>query len=155
MFVFSCACVFSGYEGENCEVDIDECEQHPCENGGECFQRSDILNYGMLPELSTANFSYEEAAGFICHCLPGFIGEPVHNKKPFSFLVYDMNLINMFCLQETTAHLMWTSVSLLHVRMEVAVRIWSTLINACVQTASQVGETSYLLFYSYLLKRQN
>lgn len=87
-------------------------------------------------------------------------------QKPFSFLMYclmnsswsdedaDMNLMNMFRLQETTAQLMWTSVSLLRVRMEEAVRIWSTLINVCVQTASQVGGTSYLLFYSYLLKRQ-
>lgn len=65
-------------------MDIDECEQLPCENGGKCFQRSDILNYGALPELSTANFSYEEAAGFICHCLPGFTGKPVHSKKPYT-----------------------------------------------------------------------
>lgn len=62
-----------------------------------------------------------------------------------------MNLMHMFRLQETTAQLMWTSVSLRRVRMEEAVRIWSTLINVCVQTASQVGETSYQLFYSYLL----
>lgn len=40
---------------------------------------------------------------------------------------------------------MWTSVSLLHVSMEEAVRIWSTLINVCVQMDSQVGETSYHL----------
>ncbi|XP_044218713.1 protein crumbs homolog 1-like [Thunnus albacares] len=70
---YRCLC-WAGYEGENCQVDIDECEQLPCENGGECFQRSD-MNYGALPELSTANFSYEEAAGFICRCLPGFTGE--------------------------------------------------------------------------------
>lgn len=50
---------------------------------------------------------------------------------------------------------MWMSVSLLHVSMEEAVRIWSTLINACVQRDSQVGETSYLLFYSYLLTKEN
>lgn len=79
-------CVCPGYEGEHCQVDKDECEQQPCENGGECFQRSDILNYGMLPELSKANFSFEEAAGFICHCLPGFTGKP--REKPISFSVY-------------------------------------------------------------------
>ncbi|XP_038559419.1 protein crumbs homolog 1-like [Micropterus salmoides] len=71
---YKCLC-WPGYEGENCQVDINECEQHPCENDGECFQRSDILSYGRLPELSKDNFSYEEAAGFICHCLPGFTGD--------------------------------------------------------------------------------
>ncbi|KAF7654656.1 hypothetical protein LDENG_00066710, partial [Lucifuga dentata] len=71
---YRCLC-WPGYEGEHCQVDVDECEQHPCENGGECFQRSDILIYGTLPELSTANFSYEEAAGFICRCLAGFSGD--------------------------------------------------------------------------------
>lgn len=64
-----------GYEGEHCQVDVDECEQHPCDNGGQCFQRSDSLIYGMLPEVRTASFSYEEAAGFICSCLPGFSGK--------------------------------------------------------------------------------
>uniref|UniRef100_A0A1A8VAE6 Protein crumbs homolog 2 n=1 Tax=Nothobranchius furzeri TaxID=105023 RepID=A0A1A8VAE6_NOTFU len=71
---YKCLC-WPGYEGENCEVDVNECEQQPCENGGECFQRSDVRNYRVLPELSTSNFSYEKAAGFICHCLPGFTGD--------------------------------------------------------------------------------
>uniref|UniRef100_A0A3P8TB23 Crumbs cell polarity complex component 2b n=1 Tax=Amphiprion percula TaxID=161767 RepID=A0A3P8TB23_AMPPE len=71
---YTCLC-WPGYEGENCQIDTDECEQQPCHNGGECFQRSNVQNYGMLPELSTANFSYETAAGFICHCLQGFTGD--------------------------------------------------------------------------------
>lgn len=75
-----------GYEGDNCQVDIDECEQHPCHNGGKCFQRSDVVNYRKLPELSTADFSYDVAAGFICHCLPGFIGKPDLRQKPLEFL---------------------------------------------------------------------
>ncbi|XP_021164580.2 protein crumbs homolog 2 isoform X1 [Fundulus heteroclitus] len=71
---YECLC-WAGYRGENCQVDVDECGQHPCENGGECFQRSDLQNYGRLPELSIANFSYDTAAGFICHCQPGFAGD--------------------------------------------------------------------------------
>lgn len=65
-----------GYEGDNCQVDIDECQQQPCDNGGECFERSDVLNYGRLPELSLTEFSYDVAAGFICRCPPGFVGKP-------------------------------------------------------------------------------
>uniref|UniRef100_A0A3B4U7A9 Protein crumbs homolog 1-like n=1 Tax=Seriola dumerili TaxID=41447 RepID=A0A3B4U7A9_SERDU len=71
---YKCLC-WPGYEGDNCEVDVDECERLPCENGGKCFERSDVLNYGTLHELNTANFTYEGAAGFICHCLPGFTGD--------------------------------------------------------------------------------
>ncbi|XP_033947396.1 LOW QUALITY PROTEIN: protein crumbs homolog 1-like [Pseudochaenichthys georgianus] len=71
---YMCQC-WPGYQGDSCQVDTDECEHRPCENGGTCFQRSDIPNYGSLPEFSNANFSYEEAAGFICRCLPGFTGD--------------------------------------------------------------------------------
>lgn len=67
--------VCAGYEGENCQLDIDECEEHPCENGGQCFQRSDIQNYGAEPEFSGSEFRFADAAGFICRCLPGFTGE--------------------------------------------------------------------------------
>lgn len=78
-----CVFICLGYEGKHCQVDINECEQHPCENGGECFQLSNILNYGMLPELTKSNFSFGNAAGFICHCLPGFTGKL--QGKPISF----------------------------------------------------------------------
>ncbi|XP_041756688.1 protein crumbs homolog 1-like [Coregonus clupeaformis] len=71
---YSCAC-WPGYEGKNCQVDIDECELEPCENGGECFQRSELLHYGVLSGLQDREFNYEDAAGFLCHCQPGFAGE--------------------------------------------------------------------------------
>lgn len=64
----------TGYEGKNCEMDVDECEAQPCENGGKCSQRSDPRHYGVLAQLSTS-FSYEKAAGFLCKCLSGFTGE--------------------------------------------------------------------------------
>ncbi|XP_072538089.1 protein crumbs homolog 2b isoform X2 [Salminus brasiliensis] len=70
---YTCHC-WPGYEGDNCEVDVDECKAQPCENGGQCFQRSDQSHYGVLPELDV-DFSYEHAAGFLCHCQPGFTGE--------------------------------------------------------------------------------
>lgn len=83
MDVHLCAsvCVCLGYEGGNCEVDINECEQHPCDKGGKCFQRSNVLNYKTLPELSKANFSYDAAAGFICQCHLGFTGKFYSTNK--------------------------------------------------------------------------
>lgn len=59
----------SGYEGDNCEVDIDECADAPCLNDGECFQRSDPANWEEGWE-----FSYAHAAGYVCQCQPGFTG---------------------------------------------------------------------------------
>lgn len=73
----------AGYEGENCQLDIDECSERPCENDGKCFQRSDIQNYETVPEFSQSQFSFEDAAGFICRCPPGFTGESRGLRKCF------------------------------------------------------------------------
>lgn len=145
-----CVCVCAGYEGEHCQVDIDECEHHPCENGGECFQRSDIQNYGTVPELTHSNFSFEYAAGFICRCLPGFTG-----KEQVCYLMYSLKMMpkmysTCVCLQGTTVQSILMSVNLLRVGTVDTVRTWSTLTNVCVLMDSQVGNTLNLLFY-YLI----
>lgn len=88
----------AGYEGDHCQVDIDECMQNPCENGGECFQRSDVLIYEMLPQFSAMSFSHERAAGFICSCLPGFTGK---EKKPALNCPYS---VRMKRLIKTSSH---------------------------------------------------
>jgi len=65
----------TGYEGPNCEIDIDECAAGPCQNEGECFQRSDPAHWEAGRELDHAH-----AAGYICQCHPGFAGQPTSRR---------------------------------------------------------------------------
>ncbi|NXN25320.1 CRUM1 protein, partial [Nycticryphes semicollaris] len=69
---YSCVC-WPGYTGQRCEEDVDECAAEPCHNGGVCFERSNQAYYGTRPDFPS-NFSYSQAAGFLCHCQPGFAG---------------------------------------------------------------------------------
>lgn len=54
--VFSLQCM-PGYTGQNCEIEINECQSHPCQNGGTCI---DLVGH------------------YICSCPPGTLGMPVH-----------------------------------------------------------------------------
>ncbi|EPY89610.1 crumbs 2-like protein [Camelus ferus] len=60
--------------GERCEVDEDECAAGPCQNGGQCLQRSDPTLYGGIQATFPGAFSFRHAAGFLCRCPPGFEG---------------------------------------------------------------------------------
>ncbi|XP_039362428.1 protein crumbs homolog 2 isoform X5 [Mauremys reevesii] len=70
---YSCAC-WPGYTGQRCEEDVDECATDPCHNGGVCFERSNQTYYGTRHDFPS-EFSYSQAAGFLCWCQPGFSGE--------------------------------------------------------------------------------
>uniref|UniRef100_A0A3P8SXY5 Neurocan b n=1 Tax=Amphiprion percula TaxID=161767 RepID=A0A3P8SXY5_AMPPE len=50
---YSCYCP-QGYTGENCEIDVDDCQSEPCENGGTCIDKID---------------------SFLCLCLPSYGGD--------------------------------------------------------------------------------
>lgn len=76
---YECRC-YDGYEGKNCERDIDECESSPCKYGGRCFERSDKKLYTLperytLPAIFSQPFSYENASGYECVCVPGITGK--------------------------------------------------------------------------------
>ncbi|KAM5146577.1 protein crumbs homolog 2-like [Mantella aurantiaca] len=70
---YACVC-WTGYWGVTCELDIDECADHPCYNDALCLERSNETFYWTEPEFS-AEFSYANAAGYVCRCQPGFTGE--------------------------------------------------------------------------------
>ncbi|XP_047908054.2 protein crumbs homolog 2 isoform X5 [Anser cygnoides] len=70
---YSCAC-WPGYTGQHCEEDMDECATDPCYNRGVCLERSNQSYYGTRPDFPS-DFSYSQAAGFLCWCQPGFAGE--------------------------------------------------------------------------------
>ena len=50
---YTCDCT-AGYKGDNCTIDIDECANEPCVNGGSC---QDLINRHQ------------------CLCLEGFSGK--------------------------------------------------------------------------------
>lgn len=52
---YSCSCV-SGYDGDNCENEIDECGSNPCQNGAQCIN---LLN------------EYQ------CNCTDGYSGKNI------------------------------------------------------------------------------
>ncbi|KAI9551727.1 hypothetical protein GHT06_022063 [Daphnia sinensis] len=74
---YQCQC-HPGYEGKNCEQDVNECEptSQPCRNGAECLERSNRTLYepGQIFHSETEPFSYNISGGYLCRCLPGFEG---------------------------------------------------------------------------------
>ena len=88
---YNCICV-NGFEGHNCEIDVDDCAIQPCLNGGTCHDRvasyvcecppdktgllchlnnacaSNPCNAGSICETSVVNGSYT------CRCPSGYVG---------------------------------------------------------------------------------
>ena len=51
--LYECACL-PGYQGDNCEVNVDECQSSPCNNGATCM---------------------DGIASYTCTCTPGWVGD--------------------------------------------------------------------------------
>ena len=54
---FTCQCN-TGYTGDDCNTNIDDCDPNPCQNGGICT---------------------DGVASFTCRCLPNFSGSQCSN----------------------------------------------------------------------------
>lgn len=57
---YTCDCAGTGYAGDDCELNIDECASQPCRNGGSCVD--DVNDYR-------------------CNCYPGFTGETTDTRQ--------------------------------------------------------------------------
>lgn len=76
---YFCKC-HPGFIGKNCDIDINECESNPCQYNGNCLERSNISLYTLshttdLPSIFSQPFSYENASGYECVCVPGIMGK--------------------------------------------------------------------------------
>lgn len=60
-----------GYTGQNCEIEINECQSHPCQNGGTCI---DLVGH------------------YICSCPPGTLGMQAHIQQKPTFITKDTSL---------------------------------------------------------------
>ena len=88
---FRCICP-SGYRGERCQEDVNDCTRQPCLNGGTCVDR--VNDYecrcragyvGPLCQINVDECEYRPCANggtchdlvndFQCDCAPGFIGK--------------------------------------------------------------------------------
>ncbi|TRY54109.1 hypothetical protein DNTS_031159, partial [Danionella cerebrum] len=88
--IFNCTCP-TGFTGDECEVDIDECTKEPCENGGHCYnnpgtylcrckegfsgQHCTIVdNKCQTVVCLNGGTCWNRQGGFICDCHPGYEG---------------------------------------------------------------------------------
>ncbi|XP_051534770.1 protocadherin Fat 4 [Myxocyprinus asiaticus] len=88
--IFNCSCP-TGFTGELCELDFDECLKGPCENGGTCYNNPGsyfcqckegfsgprcaiVDNECQTVVCLNGGTCWNRQGGFICDCSPGYEG---------------------------------------------------------------------------------
>lgn len=61
-----------GYTGQNCEIEVNECQSHPCQNGGTCI---DLVGH------------------YICSCPPGTLGMETQTQQKYVLISKDIFLV--------------------------------------------------------------
>ncbi|XP_045189859.2 uncharacterized protein LOC123547109 isoform X2 [Mercenaria mercenaria] len=71
---FKCIC-YPGYNGKWCEIDINECASNPCQYSSTCLEKSNRTLYDINSRVfENLAFSYANASGYLCECVPGTAG---------------------------------------------------------------------------------
>ena len=82
---YTCRCEI-GYTGDDCETEINECANSPCENGGSCnvcmhlplLLTTSLSKFGcsLLTKLLSPLFGLQDLIGtYSCDCLPAYTGD--------------------------------------------------------------------------------
>jgi protein crumbs len=97
-FFYRCICP-TGYNGDRCDTEIDECASDPCLHGGRCedllgAHRCDCAGTGFEGEVCEINIDEclrdpcvngeckDTDGSFVCECAPGYCGTTCPRMNP-------------------------------------------------------------------------
>ena len=117
--LFTCGCI-TGYTGDVCDIDIDDCDPNPCQNGNcidglntfACMCTSgytggvcDININDCEPDPCLNGGScIDEVDTFMCICISGFTGDTCDIEGTFSFSRATLPPFPRNCMPQYTAY---------------------------------------------------